>query len=191
MPLFGKKSSSATVGQRAKKEAAKSTDPVLLVTSPKQANDVKNDPEMRSPTQKTQREPQENQSRQQTPDVPYTLGKPTHQRTSAPLGELDVFPKARDLSPSKRPPLQPQSQKIGVAPATGAPDMDQLRLLAYQQRQKERRRNRVITPSMLKARPVEIKQNVVIVPIGNCLKYTTNCKIKCTMCNQQWVHRHE
>jgi len=34
-------------------------------------------------------------------------------------------------------------------------------LLAYQQRQ-QKRRNRVITPNMLKSRPVEIKQNVVM-----------------------------
>jgi hypothetical protein len=69
-----------------------------------------------------------------------------------------------------RPPQQPQTRQPidqqRMAPQQTQtrqepPDMDQLRTLAYQQRQQQRR-NRVITPNMLKARPIEIKQNVVM-----------------------------
>ena len=50
------------------------------------------------------------------------------------------------LSPMGRPPTQ---------------NMDMLRQAAYRQRQ-DQRRNRVVTPKMLKSRPIENKQNVVM-----------------------------
>ncbi len=62
-------------------------------------------------------------------------------------------------------PTSPSQKRLSVNTALSprqqtTPDMDQLRLLAHQQRQKQRR-NRVITPHMLKSRPIETKQNIV------------------------------
>lgn len=74
------------------------------------------------------------------------------------------------LSPSSRAsarrqvlaPTSPSQKRLSVNTALSPrqQDMDQLRLLAHQQRQKQRR-NRVITPQMLKSRPIETKQNIV------------------------------
>ena len=62
-------------------------------------------------------------------------------------------------------PTSPSQKRLSVNTALSprqqtTPDMDQLRLLAHQQKQKQRR-NRVITPHMLKSRPIETKQNIV------------------------------
>ena len=105
-------------------------------------------------------------------NVEHTTMEASSQRKSASSPRMARPPKQPESrqSPSPMASARPPS-RLSLSPTAStqpgpesrqpSPDMDQLRKLAYQQRQ-QKRQNRVITPNMLKARPIETKQNVVM-----------------------------